>query len=221
MFQVGEIGAAMVSIRRRRLLGLCSGIDPDMVEIPGSIENVTSVESPNQNIKQSSVHPLSTDVIDNQKQIQISEESPESASLSGSTSMKEDPEHSFPDKQIKYRKQYRRKRHKDQEPPIMRGVYFKNTKWQAAIKVDKKQIHLGTVETQEEAAKLYDRAAYICGRQPNFELSMEEMQELSKYKWEEYLEMTRSSISNKKHQRRHGAGRGKKLISNMEPGNSG
>lgn len=39
----------------------------------------------------------------------------------------------------------------------MRGVYFKNMKWQAAIKVDKKQIHLGTVGTQEEAARLYDR----------------------------------------------------------------
>lgn len=45
----------------------------------------------------------------------------------------------------------------DQEPCIMRGVYFKNMKWQAAIKVDKKQIHLGTVGTQDEAARLYDR----------------------------------------------------------------
>ena len=40
---------------------------------------------------------------------------------------------------------------------MMRGVYFKNTKWQPAIKVDKKQIHLGTVGSQEEAARLYDR----------------------------------------------------------------
>lgn len=39
----------------------------------------------------------------------------------------------------------------------MRGVYFKNNKWQAAIKVDKKQIHLGTVASQQEAARLYDR----------------------------------------------------------------
>ncbi|KAG6414678.1 hypothetical protein SASPL_122051 [Salvia splendens] len=38
----------------------------------------------------------------------------------------------------------------------MRGVYFKNLKWQAAIKVDKKQIHLGTVGSQEEATRLYD-----------------------------------------------------------------
>lgn len=39
----------------------------------------------------------------------------------------------------------------------MRGVYFKNMKWQAAIKVEKKQVHLGTVDSQEEAARLYDR----------------------------------------------------------------
>jgi len=50
----------------------------------------------------------------------------------------------------------------------MRGVYFKNMKWQAAIKVDKKQIHLGTVGTQDEAAQLYDRywailkTAHLC-----------------------------------------------------------
>lgn len=45
----------------------------------------------------------------------------------------------------------------------MRGVYFKNMKWQAAIKVDKKQIHLGTVGSQEEAARLYDRQqAKVC-----------------------------------------------------------
>ncbi|KAL4282728.1 hypothetical protein GQ457_16G001020 [Hibiscus cannabinus] len=53
----------------------------------------------------------------------------------------------------------------------MRGVYFKNMKRQAAIKVDKKQIHLETVGSQEEAARLYDRAAFMCRREPNFELS--------------------------------------------------
>jgi hypothetical protein len=60
-------------------------------------------------------------------------------------------------KEIKRRNQHRRKQYVDQEPCIMRGVYFKNMKWQAAIKVDKKQIHLGTVGTQDEAARLYDR----------------------------------------------------------------
>ena len=63
----------------------------------------------------------------------------------------------FSGKEIKRRKRHRRKQYVDQEPCIMRGVYFKNMKWQAAIKVDKKQIHLGTVGTQDEAARLYDR----------------------------------------------------------------
>ena len=58
---------------------------------------------------------------------------------------------------IKRRKRHRRKHFQNQEPCLMRGVYFKNMKWQAAIKVDKKQIHLGTVGSQEEAARLYDR----------------------------------------------------------------
>lgn len=58
---------------------------------------------------------------------------------------------------VKRRKWHRRKNFQNQEPCIMRGVYFKNMKWQAAIKVDKKQIHLGTVGSQEEAARLYDR----------------------------------------------------------------
>ncbi|KAM0947062.1 putative transcription factor AP2-EREBP family [Dioscorea sansibarensis] len=181
----------MVSLRRRRLLGLCPGIDSHMVEILSSIENGTAVENPNRNSKQSSVHPLPTDVIDQQELVQISEELPESASLSGSISMKEEPEHDFP------RKHYRRKRYKDHEQPTMRGVYLKNAKYQAAIKVDKRQIHLGTVKTQAEAARLYDRAAYICGRQPNLELSKEEKQELSKYKWDEFLEMTKRSIASK------------------------
>lgn len=62
--------------------------------------------------------------------------------------------------EVKRRKRHRRKHVENQEPCIMRGVYFKNLKWQAAIKVDKKQIHLGTVGSQEEAARLYDRYYY-------------------------------------------------------------
>ena len=58
---------------------------------------------------------------------------------------------------MKRRKQHRRRRVNNQEQCMMRGVYFKNMKWQAAIKVDKKQIHLGTVSSPEEAAHLYDR----------------------------------------------------------------
>lgn len=37
----------------------------------------------------------------------------------------------------------------------------------------------------------------MCGREPNFELSEEEKQELSKFKWDEFLAITRSAINNK------------------------
>ncbi|MFQ6620065.1 hypothetical protein Gotur_000289, partial [Gossypium turneri] len=116
---------------------------------------------------------------------------------SGSGSSKEHHNQPFPGQPIKRRKRHRRKHVQNQEPCLMRGVYFKNMKWQAAIKVDKKQIHLGTVGSQEEAAHLYDRAAFMCGREPNFELSEEEKQELRKFKWEEFLAYTRRSITNK------------------------
>lgn len=63
----------------------------------------------------------------------------------------------FTDQPLKRRKRHRRKQVKNQEPCLMRGVYYKNMKWQAAIKVEKRQIHLGTFSSQEEAARLYDR----------------------------------------------------------------
>ncbi|KAG4192464.1 hypothetical protein F383_22852 [Gossypium arboreum] len=127
-----------------------------------------------------------------------------SPNVSGSGSSKEHHNQPFPGQPIKRRKRHRRKHVQNQEQCLMRGVYFKNMKWQAAIKVDKKQIHLGTVGSQEEAAHLYDRAAFMCGREPNFELSEEEKQELRKFKWEEFLAYTRRSITNKKYKRRLG-----------------
>lgn len=105
------------------------------------------------------------------------------------------------EKELKKRKRQRRKHQENQEPCVMRGVYFKNMKWQAAIKVEKKQVHLGTVNSQEEAARLYDRAAYLCGREPNFELTEAEKQELQLLQWEDFLEQTRQSILSKKRKR--------------------
>ncbi|CAN6231732.1 unnamed protein product [Urochloa humidicola] len=182
----------MVSLRRRRLLGLCSafvsGKDSLPVDLPKPIENEKPVEVAHSNVKPFSVHPLppthSSDVL--------------MKSSNGSDDSKEEKTHYYPGKEIKRRKRHRRKQYVDQEPCIMRGVYFKNMKWQAAIKVDKKQIHLGTVATQDEAARLYDRAAFMCGREPNFELSEEEKQELQKYTWEDFLTVTRNSITSKK-----------------------
>ncbi|KAJ7537667.1 hypothetical protein O6H91_11G016600 [Diphasiastrum complanatum] len=102
------------------------------------------------------------------------------------------------EREFKRRKHQKRKQQENQEPCTLRGVYFKNMKWQAAIKVGKKQVHLGTVGCQEEAAHLYDRAAYMCGREPNFELSEEEKQELQSVQWEEFLALTRKEIANKR-----------------------
>ncbi|MCO5588716.1 hypothetical protein L7F22_042675 [Adiantum nelumboides] len=103
---------------------------------------------------------------------------------------------------MKMRNSSRRKQVENQDYCMLRGVYYKNMKWQAAIKVEKKQIHLGTVATMEEAAHLYDRAAYLCGRVPNFELSEEEKQELQGLQWEEFLLMTKEAIASKKKRKR-------------------
>ncbi|CAD6250957.1 unnamed protein product [Miscanthus lutarioriparius] len=180
--------SSMVSLRRRRLLGLCSGKDSLPVDLPKPIENEKTVEVAHSNVKPFSVHPLplakTSDVL--------------TKSSNGSDDSKEEKTQYYPGKEIKRRKRHRRKQYVDQEPCIMRGVYFKNMKWQAAIKVDKKQIHLGTVGTQDEAARLYDRAAFMCGREPNFELSEEEKQELRKYTWEGFLAVTRNTITSKK-----------------------
>ncbi|XP_064967912.1 ethylene-responsive transcription factor-like protein At4g13040 isoform X4 [Musa acuminata AAA Group] len=193
----------MVSIRRRRYLGLCSGKSSFPVVVPQPIDNGNSVENPNQHVKPVSVNK--------------SETYSGSSNVSGLTTPKEALNHHCPE--IKRSKRHRRKHYEDQEPRKMTGVYFKNMKWQAAIKVDKKQIHLGTVESQEEAARLYDRAAFMCGREPNFELTEEEKQELKQYNWDDFLAMTRSAINNKKNQRKIGAGRRKKLESQLPNNN--
>ncbi|MCO5567263.1 hypothetical protein L7F22_020953 [Adiantum nelumboides] len=106
------------------------------------------------------------------------------------------------ERDVKRRKRPRRRQVENEEACMLRGVYFKNLKWQAAIKVDKKQIHLGTVASMEEAAHLYDRAAYMCGREPNFGLSKEEQRELEGIQWEDFLALTRNAIANKKRQKR-------------------
>lgn len=37
----------------------------------------------------------------------------------------------------------------------------------------------------------------MCGREPNFELPEDEKRELSKFKWDEFLAMTRQAITRK------------------------
>ncbi|CAM0945601.1 unnamed protein product [Alopecurus aequalis] len=215
--EVAGGSSTMVSLRRRRLLGLCSafvsGKDSLPVDLPKPVENEKHSEVAHPNVNPFSVHPLPL--------TRISDVLPESSN--GSDSLKEEKNQYYPGKEIKHRKRHRRKQYVDQEPCIMRGVYFKNMKWQAAIKVDKKQIHLGTVGTQDEAARLYDRAAFMCGREPNFELSEEEKKELDTYTWEDFLAITRDTITNKK-QRKVGSVRRNKadlFIGDTEMANGG
>lgn len=200
----------MVSLRRRKLLGYCTGIVPSDIVLPKNDENVTASDRPSQHFKSTSVHPEPLVDRNQSEEIKISNLHLGSSNLSVTSSSKEDQNQRFPvlvsGPEVKRRKRHRRKHFENQEPCIMRGVYFKNMKWQAAIKVDKKQIHLGTVGTQEEAAHLYDRAAFLCGREPNFELSEEEKLELRQVGWEGFLIMTRHTITNKKHQKRLRAG---------------
>ncbi|KAK4573808.1 hypothetical protein RGQ29_031670 [Quercus rubra] len=192
----------MVSLRRRKLLGLCSGKSSFIAPLPRFFNGIAP-EISTHNSNHVRVHPVAPANVNQPVGNRIG---PGSSNGSGSSSSKEQPIQPVAGPPIKRRKRHRRKHFQNQEPCLMRGVYFKNMKWQAAIKVDKKQIHLGTVGSQEEAARLYDRAAFMCGREPNFELSEEEKQELRKFKWEEFLAITRHAITSKKHKRRLGAG---------------
>ncbi|XP_057808916.1 ethylene-responsive transcription factor-like protein At4g13040 isoform X2 [Salvia miltiorrhiza] len=205
----------MVSLRRRKLLGLCSGFNSFLAPISPIFEQGQNPQTA-ESTKPVSVHPLPLNDSRKPKEETSLEAGPGSSNMSAASSAS--IQH-FPE--VKRRKRHRRKHVENQEPCIMRGVYFKNLKWQAAIKVDKKQIHLGTVGSQEEAARLYDRAAFMCGREPNFELSEEEKQELRKFNWDEFLAITRSAITNKKSQRRNGTGPRRKLLDHDWEGEQG
>ncbi|KAK8588451.1 hypothetical protein V6N12_022891 [Hibiscus sabdariffa] len=192
----------MVSLRRRKLMGLYSGRSSFLTPLARVFDNGHTPGSSSQTAKSKNIAKVDST----------------SPNVSGSVSSKEHQNQPLPGQPIKHRKRHRRKLLQNQQPCPMRGVYFKNMKWQAAIKVDKKQIHLGTVGSQEEAARLYDRAAFMCGREPNFELSEEEKQELRKFKWDEFLAYTRRSITNKKRKQRLEVEARKRSESSIEKG---
>eukprot|EP00249_Psilotum_nudum_P020762 c27835_g1_i4 orf=1416-2036(+) len=196
----------MVSIRKRRHAALLLerqvsklGVNREMVE-----PRVQKVES------SLSQQGCSTPTYDPQLQPAF-EGALELSAFSVSSSSKDELKTMNHERELKRRKRQRRKYLENQEPCMMRGVYFKNMKWQAAIKVEKKQIHLGTVPTMEEAAHLYDRAAYMCGREPNFELPEDEKRTLQGLQWEEFLALTRRAIANKKRQKKIDSGMRRKL----------
>ncbi|KAK1398097.1 Ethylene-responsive transcription factor-like protein [Heracleum sosnowskyi] len=205
----------MVSIRRRKLLGLCSGRSSFVDPLPKPFDSGHTPEKSMKNSTPFSVHPVPCIDFDQVKENGVLKVHPGSSNMSTSSSSKEQHHEQFSGistvVEFKRRKRYRRKQFENQEPCIMRGVYYKNMKWQAAIKVEKKQIHLGTVCSQEEAARLYDRAAFMCGREPNFKLSEEDKEELKKLSWDEYLAITRSEIASKKQQRRTRVGSRRKV----------
>ena len=197
-------------------MGLCQAKNTYLVQLARFNENTELAENSTQNAKSLAARPIFAIDFGRQKQAQVLEPSLGSSNVSGCSSSKEHkPQNSG--HEMKRRKRQRRKQFDNQEPCLMRGVYFKNMKWQAAIKVEKKQIHLGTVGSQEEAARLYDRAAFMCGREPNFELSEEEKQELRRFNWEEFLALTRNAITNKKHQKKIEAGMRKKQATYTPP----
>uniref|UniRef100_A0A1J3FIW5 Ethylene-responsive transcription factor-like protein n=1 Tax=Noccaea caerulescens TaxID=107243 RepID=A0A1J3FIW5_NOCCA len=202
----------MVSLRRRRLLGLCCGPNGYVTPLPflTAEEMITGIPNPNARAGYS-LEQAETVKQPQEEKTPVEEGSRSQSQRTRSKHMhlesdfldiSPDDSGSISDQPLKRRKRHRRKQVQNQEPCLMRGVYYKNMKWQAAIKVEKRQIHLGTFSTQEEAARLYDRAAFMCGREPNFELSEEDKQELKRQSWEEFLTCTRRKITNKRPKRR-------------------
>ncbi|KAG0454913.1 hypothetical protein HPP92_024205 [Vanilla planifolia] len=139
----------MVSLRRRRLLGLCTGKVSIPVELQASTEN-SAVENLSRNPSPSSIYPLPSFSLKNENPTSIPEVSLGSSTLSASSSSKEETNNYFPGKEIKRRKRHQR---------------------------------------------------LSCGREPNFELLEDEKLELSQYKWDDFLAMTRNAITNKKNRR--------------------
>ncbi|CAO2839954.1 unnamed protein product [Amaranthus hypochondriacus] len=182
----------MVSLRRRRLMGIStagvwSSCLPDLTVDYSNTSSLHPIPSDDLNIHVENVN-------DRSKEIGASNVSESSHSYD----QHNQPNQDSTEPEVKRRKQYRRRRIVNEEQNEKRGVYFKNNKWQAAIKVDKKQIHLGTFSLQADAAHLYDRAAFMCGRETNTELPEEEKKHLKKLKWDEFLAITRRAIISKR-----------------------
>ncbi|XP_021720091.1 ethylene-responsive transcription factor-like protein At4g13040 [Chenopodium quinoa] len=228
----------MVSLRRRRLLGLCTGTAENSFLAPfPTLQDENASENATYSSNSGSVYPITFNDMNlriEERSDPLEEMEPVTAndfgsskdqhiqpSIIGSNLSKELDTQPTIEIEVKRRKQHRRRRIHSEEQCAMTGVYFKNKKWQAAIKVDKIQIHLGTVRSQEEAAHLYDRAAFMCGREPNFELTEGEKQQLRKLTWPEFLAMTRTAITNKKTRRGRVTGKAAPSFQNSVEGEQG
>lgn len=82
---------------------------------------------------------------------------------------------------------------------LPQGVVWKKKLYRASIIVNGKTHILGNSKSLEEATHMYDRAAFVCGRETNSELSEKEKQELEGLLWEEFLDFpTESEIEESK-----------------------
>ncbi|XP_057534745.1 ethylene-responsive transcription factor-like protein At4g13040 [Amaranthus tricolor] len=195
----------MVSLRRRRLMGIStagvwSSFLPELTVDYSNTSSVPPIPFDDLNIHVENVNDQSKEI----DASNVSESSHSYGQHNQPNTTILSKESDFQDSiepEVKRRKQHRRRRIVNQEQNEKRGVYFKNNKWQAAIKVDKKQIHLGTFSLQADAAHLYDRAAFMCGRETNTELPEEEKTQLKKLKWDEFLAITRRAIISKRGRR--------------------
>ncbi|KAL8137240.1 hypothetical protein V2J09_003241 [Rumex salicifolius] len=190
----------MVSLRRRRNLGLSTDLPPVWFDD----EAVGHFGTPANRV---STRPIIFTDMEKNEEIANSLRGPDSLNMpasnpsehgDGFNSSKQENDQPSPVQKTKSTVRDKKVKVHGQELSSIRGVYLKNMKWQAAIKVNKKQIHLGTLETPEEAAHLYDRAAFVLGREPNFELPEEDKEELRQLKWEKFLEKTKLEASCKR-----------------------
>lgn len=73
---------------------------------------------------------------------------------------------------------------------LLRGVkttHNKNKKFIATITVKGQQIGLGKCCSEEEAGRLYDRAAFVIGRKTNNELPDDMKEELKGISWDDFI----------------------------------
>lgn len=70
--------------------------------------------------------------------------------------------------------------------------------WHGFVMIPHHFLFLGDIQYLDKSSFFSTcRAAFMCGREPNFELSEEEKNELVKYTWDDFLAMTRNTITSK------------------------
>ncbi|KAF2284535.1 hypothetical protein GH714_026203 [Hevea brasiliensis] len=215
----------MVSLRRRKLLGLCAGRSSFLTPLPRFFDNGIAPLSSTQNARSVSVHPLPADDVKQPGEKTVSKVGAGSSNVSASSSSKEQQSQPYPEengcgtimKMIKiYVKMVELVTTISMihfQIKVMSSFHNNPNEWGLGKLVLQSKVgnQLNAESDTEKACSKpgtmpNERAAFMCGREPNFELSEEEKQELRKFKWDEFLAITRSAINSKKHKRRNGSG---------------